>query len=86
MLFPLILDASEEDYKSLPADLQDEEVIPRVFHIIEFYLDLYNMLNSCVQVPLLDNIHWKELSVLMYVWVAFLIVQILKVVNIWFFL
>jgi len=44
------------------------------------------MLNSCVQVPLLDNIHWKELSVLMYVWVAFLIVQILKVVNIWFFL
>nr|AFK35007.1 unknown [Medicago truncatula] len=46
--------ASEEDYKSLPADLQDEEV------------------------PLLDNIHWKELSVLMYVWVAFLIVQILK--------
>lgn len=38
MLFPLILDASEEDYKSLPADLQDEEVIPRVFHIIEVLL------------------------------------------------
>ncbi|WJX89840.1 hypothetical protein P8452_71805 [Trifolium repens] len=46
--------ASEEDYKSLPADLQDEEV------------------------PLLDNIYWKELSVLLYVWVAFLIVQIIK--------
>lgn len=27
MLLPLISDASEEDYKSLPADLQDEEVI-----------------------------------------------------------
>ncbi|XP_058766425.1 sulfite exporter TauE/SafE family protein 3-like [Vicia villosa] len=46
--------ASEEDYTSLPADLQDEEV------------------------PLLDNIYWKELSVLVYVWVAFLIVQIFK--------
>ncbi|CAL5197608.1 unnamed protein product [Lathyrus oleraceus] len=46
--------SSEEDYTSLPADLQDEEV------------------------PLLDNIYWKELSVLVYVWVAFLIVQIIK--------
>lgn len=45
---------SEEDYKSLPAYQQDEEV------------------------PLLNNIYWKELSILVYVWVAFLIVQIFK--------
>ncbi|AES94934.1 putative transmembrane protein TauE [Medicago truncatula] len=29
-------------------------------------------------VPLLKNIYWKELSLLVYVWVAFLIVQIVK--------
>ncbi|KAJ1415307.1 Transmembrane protein [Sesbania bispinosa] len=28
--------------------------------------------------PLLKNIYWKELSLLMYVWVGFLIVQIIK--------
>ncbi|KAG5048164.1 hypothetical protein JHK85_009267 [Glycine max] len=31
------------------------------------------------EVPLLKNIYWKELLVLAYVWVAFLIVQIIKV-------
>ncbi|GMN29465.1 hypothetical protein TIFTF001_002431 [Ficus carica] len=31
------------------------------------------------KVPILQNIHWKELSMLMYVWVAFLVVQIVKV-------
>ncbi|WVZ22258.1 hypothetical protein V8G54_000802 [Vigna mungo] len=31
------------------------------------------------KVPLLKNIYWKELLVLVYVWVAFLIVQIIKV-------
>ncbi|XP_014508266.1 sulfite exporter TauE/SafE family protein 3-like isoform X1 [Vigna radiata var. radiata] len=30
------------------------------------------------KVPLLKNIYWKELLVLVYVWVAFLIVQIIK--------
>ncbi|RDX67126.1 Sulfite exporter TauE/SafE family protein 3 [Mucuna pruriens] len=30
------------------------------------------------KVPLLKNIYWKELSVLVYVWVAFLVVQIIK--------
>ncbi|MCI00617.1 membrane protein, partial [Trifolium medium] len=73
--------ASEEDYKSLPADLQDEEcrcpTPTRARH-----WDTPNprsvrpSQNSMV--PLLDNIYWKELSVLLYVWVAFLIVQIIK--------
>ncbi|KAK7262848.1 hypothetical protein RJT34_30429 [Clitoria ternatea] len=30
------------------------------------------------EVPLLKNIYWKELIVLVYVWVAFLVVQIIK--------
>ncbi|PON67679.1 Transmembrane protein TauE-like [Parasponia andersonii] len=30
------------------------------------------------EIPMLQNIYWKELSLLMYVWVAFLIVQIVK--------
>ncbi|KAK4774051.1 hypothetical protein SAY87_029070 [Trapa incisa] len=30
------------------------------------------------KVPLLQNIHWKELGLLLYVWVAFLVVQIVK--------
>ncbi|XVF17880.1 hypothetical protein REPUB_Repub10bG0162800 [Reevesia pubescens] len=30
------------------------------------------------EVPLLQNIHWKELSLLVYVWIGFLIVQIIK--------
>ncbi|KAK7360002.1 hypothetical protein VNO77_01974 [Canavalia gladiata] len=30
------------------------------------------------EVPLLKNIYWKELLVLVYVWVAFLVVQIIK--------
>ncbi|XVE82639.1 hypothetical protein DITRI_Ditri16bG0022300 [Diplodiscus trichospermus] len=30
------------------------------------------------EVPLLQNIYWKELSLLMYVWIGFLIVQIIK--------
>ncbi|XP_062102382.1 sulfite exporter TauE/SafE family protein 3-like isoform X2 [Humulus lupulus] len=30
------------------------------------------------EVPMLQNIYWKELSLLVYVWVAFLIVQIVK--------
>lgn len=32
-----------------------------------------------LQVPLLYNIHWKELGLLVFVWVAFLAVQIAKV-------
>ncbi|EXC35515.1 hypothetical protein L484_026823 [Morus notabilis] len=31
------------------------------------------------EVPMLQNIYWKELSMLVYVWVAFLFVQIVKV-------
>ncbi|KAL6273907.1 hypothetical protein ACE6H2_024599 [Prunus campanulata] len=31
------------------------------------------------QVPISHNVYWKELSMLVYVWVAFLIVQIVKV-------
>ncbi|PKI63664.1 hypothetical protein CRG98_015952 [Punica granatum] len=30
------------------------------------------------EVPLLQNIHWKELGLLVYVWVGFLVVQIVK--------
>ncbi|XWS45400.1 hypothetical protein CRYUN_Cryun15aG0133300 [Craigia yunnanensis] len=30
------------------------------------------------EVPLLQNIYWKELSLLVYVWIGFLIVQIIK--------
>jgi len=48
MLLPLLLDASEEDYKSLPADLQDEEVIPRVFQII-LYKVFIEVLLSFIQ-------------------------------------
>ncbi|XP_027345114.1 sulfite exporter TauE/SafE family protein 3-like isoform X3 [Abrus precatorius] len=33
------------------------------------------------EVPLLKNIYWKELLVLVYVWVAFLVVQIIKVAS-----
>lgn len=32
-----------------------------------------------IQVPLLYNIQWKELGLLVFVWVAFLTVQIMKV-------
>lgn len=31
------------------------------------------------QVPMLQNIHWKELGLLVYVWVGFLAIQIAKV-------
>ena len=34
-----------------------------------------------MQAPLLKNIHWKELALLVYVWVAFFIVQIVKVIK-----
>jgi len=34
-----------------------------------------------MQAPLLKNIYWKELSLLVYVWVAFFIVQIVKVIK-----
>ncbi|XP_028775626.1 sulfite exporter TauE/SafE family protein 3 isoform X2 [Neltuma alba] len=30
------------------------------------------------EVPLIKNIHWKEVALLMYVWVGFLVVQIVK--------
>ncbi|KAF5736043.1 hypothetical protein HS088_TW14G00176 [Tripterygium wilfordii] len=33
---------------------------------------------SILQVPLLRNIYWKELALLLYVWVGFLIVQLVK--------
>jgi len=87
---PLNADVSEEDYKSLPAgsaDPRDEEVIPMAIqgipysNFIEVFLALHVVVNSGVQVPLLKNIYWKELLVLAYVWVAFLIVQIIKVVK-----
>lgn len=42
------------------------------------FLLCYNY-HHLIQVPLLRNIYWKELSLLVYVWVAFLIVQIIKV-------
>lgn len=35
--------------------------------------------NPTTQVPVKDNIYWKELAVLLSVWVAFLAVQIVKV-------
>lgn len=42
-----------------------------------------------MQVPLLKNIYWKELSLLVYIWVGFLLVQIAKVIkplcSVWFF-
>ncbi|XP_074558470.1 sulfite exporter TauE/SafE family protein 3-like [Curcuma longa] len=31
-----------------------------------------------VQAPVLENVHWKELGLLCFVWVAFLVLQILK--------
>ncbi|KAA3474368.1 DNA-directed RNA polymerase isoform 2 [Gossypium australe] len=43
-----------------------------IFVLIEYDCD------HPIQVPLLQNIYWKELSSLVYVWIGFLIVQIIK--------
>jgi hypothetical protein len=47
--------------------------------IFMLYLLLFHNHHHLIQVPLIHNICWKELSLLVYVWVAFLIVQIIKV-------
>jgi hypothetical protein len=55
--------------------------LSRILWYFLFFLLLllsYNY-HHLIQVPLIRNIYWKELSLLVYVWVAFLIVQIIKV-------
>ncbi|EOX91125.1 DNA-directed RNA polymerase isoform 2 [Theobroma cacao] len=41
-------------------------------------IDTWKKETMMKKVPLLRNIYWKELSLLMYVWIGFLIVQIVK--------
>ncbi|KAE8655093.1 DECREASED DNA METHYLATION 1 family protein [Hibiscus syriacus] len=41
-------------------------------------IDTWKKETMLKKVPLLQNIYWKELSLLVYVWIGFLIVQIIK--------
>ncbi|KAH9711475.1 Sulfite exporter TauE/SafE family protein 3 [Citrus sinensis] len=62
-------DVDGQDYKQLPSGpstVHDEEAITAL------------MILSFIQVPIIKNIYWKELSLLLYVWLGFLAVQLAK--------
>ncbi|KAE8695173.1 DECREASED DNA METHYLATION 1 family protein [Hibiscus syriacus] len=59
----------KEAEESIPADGAAQDYKPLPSDPRNFQED---------EVPLLQNINWKELSLLVYVWIGFLIVQIIK--------
>ena len=62
---------------------EDEEASTKNYPLIFLRLKLTTKASSnrqhYHQVPVKDNIYWKELTVLLSVWVAFLAVQVIKV-------
>lgn len=90
------INGGDAEYKSLPAgpsnnsDENDKE--PEV-SVIVLFSKKYNPLKRMVkaksikifQVTILENVYWKELGLLVFVWVAFLGLQISKVILLYYF-
>lgn len=83
-----MLPGAELEYKALPGapanpqctTLSDDEVASKDSLLI-LHVEWHCLIpvNIILQVLIKDNIYWKELTVLLSVWAAFVAVQIVKV-------
>lgn len=90
LLSTLIAESSGGEYKPLangPVASSSEPVcyVSRFINVSNSIFSISIMNNTrksqmyCVQLSVLQNIYWKELALLLFVWISFLGIQIVKV-------
>lgn len=91
--FLLVGSGAEVEYKPLPSgpngstekDTQKKEVIILYSSLVSSYgqgdFQFSYLIMWILQVTILENVHWKELGLLVFVWVSFLALQIAKVCS-----